>query len=132
VRDSEYRRFIQKHPEAGVTGPKVILVVLLLGVLAFAGFKIGGAFLDVNGFKADLEAKVDDLFFGCIASDCEEKFFDQLQEIIDLQGRDVELYWPEIDYAYTDNEVIIPGYKVIDFLVYQYRWEFIHEIQIFH
>lgn len=128
--ERNWEAFMRDNPEAGLSGGKAVLAVLLVALLGFLGLKIGGAFLDVNGLKSDIEGAIVDLSIECIGAPCEPEFQNQVEDLMAVHGRDLEVVWADVDYAYTDNMIILPGTKVIDFYVYQYVWHFTHEIQV--
>lgn len=117
--------------QKGLTTPMWFLTVLLIVVGGFLAIKVGGAYMDIDGIQADLEASKMDLPFDCAGSrSCGDKLVDAIEAIRDFHQREVELDYDSIDVDYDENVFTMKGTRTVDFKVRKYIWRFKIEIEL--
>ena len=116
--------------QRGMGTIQVLLATVLIAVAGFGLMKIGGAFLDISGFRKDLEENIAEMRYTCLSTDCEEEFLDEIEQLRVLKGRDLEIDWENIDWLGADNELVVKGWKVVDFRVWKYYYYFNFEVPV--
>ena len=116
--------------QRGMGSIQVLLVTVLIAVAGFGLLKFGGAYLDISGFRNDLEKNITEMRYTCLGTDCEEEFLDEIEDLRKLKGRDLEIDWDNIDWLGAENKLVVKGWKIVDFRVWKYYYYFNHEIPI--
>lgn len=119
-----------KTGQRGLGTVQMLLLVLVSAVVAFVGLKVGGAWLDVSGFRKDLEQNITEMRYTCLATDCEDEFLDELEELRVLKGRDVIIDEDNLDWLGGENTFVLKGWKIVDFRVHKYYYYFTLEIPV--
>lgn len=103
---------------------------IVIGAVCFILVIVAAARLDISGFKGDLEENILRMQFHCVHSACEDEFFDELEDLMILKGRDLELDWDSIDWLGAENELVVKGWKVVDFKIWKYYYYFTIEVEV--
>ena len=115
----------------GLSNTTIILLIPVVLVAGFVLLKAGGALLDVYGFKKDLEMNVEQVDYSCVAEDCEDQLVEELEDLRQLKGRDIQLDYDELDWLGVDNELRVCGWKTVDFKVWKYYYYFCYNIPVY-
>jgi len=116
--------------QRGVGTIGILLIVVLVAVIGFGLIVAGGAYMDVSGFRKDLEENIADMQFNCIHADCEELFLEELEDLRVLKGRDLDIDWDNLDWLAANNELVVKGWKVVDFKFWKYYYYFTFEVPV--
>ncbi|MFH1530152.1 MAG: hypothetical protein ABIK09_05380 [Pseudomonadota bacterium] len=117
-----------RRGQRGVGTIGLLLIMVVVAVAGFALLKVGGAYMDVSGFRKDLEENISGMQYNCIHSDCEELFMEELDDLRVLKGRDLDIDWDNLDWLGADNELVVKGWKIVDFRFWKYYHYFTLEI----
>ena len=104
--------------------------VIVIGAVCFVLVIAAAAKLDISGFESDLEDNIFRMQFSCVHSPCEEEFFDELEDLLILKGRDLEIDWDGVDLLGAENELVVKGWKVLDFKIWKYYYYFTIRVEI--
>lgn len=112
--------------ESGFIEIKKLVIILAVVVGGILLVKVGGAYLDVSGIQADLQAVADDLKIHCLQEneECREQLIDQIEGIRKQHTRDVEINYESLRYSGEENRLYMNGRKRIDFRIRQVTWNF--------
>lgn len=119
----------QDRRQAGITIIGALVGLPFAVVAGFVLLKFGMAAVDVMGLEKDLTSNIAEMSYTCVASACEDDLFDEIETLMTTRNRKVTLYWDAIDWSIDDNSLIVPGFAIVDLMVYQFRWEFEYRIQ---
>lgn len=120
---------VVKRNLAGMANLRLLVTIPLFVVGLFVVFKFGVAAIDVWGFQKDLENNIAEMSYSCVAAACEDDLFDEIEEILKVNQRNVKIYWDAIDWVIETNELLVPGYTEVDLIATKVRWIFEHRIQ---
>lgn len=100
-----------------------VLILLILVIGGFVGVKFIMAYIDVSGIAKDVEAKFEDLTFS--------RTINYSKEVLGLaKARGLDIDDDDVNYDEEKNVIVISGVKVIDFLVFKYKWRFKHTVYL--
>jgi len=106
----------------------MLAAVVLVVVGGFVLIVGGAAYMDVSGFRKDLEENISEMQFNCLRADCEELFLEEIEELRVLKSRDLEIDWDNLDWLGADNMLIVKGWKIVDFKVWKYYHYFTFKV----
>jgi hypothetical protein len=119
-----------RRGQRGMGTIQMLLLVVVVAVVAFVALKAGGAWLDVSGFRKDLEENITEMQYNCLGAGCEEEFLGELEQLRKDKGRDVQIDWENLDWLGAENTVVVKGWKVVDFRVWKYTYYFTIEVPV--
>lgn len=108
-------------------------IFIIIGILVGSVFiwKFADVYITVNGIESDLNEVAGELDVKCIGDPyCEGDIIDQIEMVRRERGRDVELDFDTLDYAATNNTIMLDGYKDVDLFFRQYRYNFSIEVDV--
>ena len=116
--------------QRGMGNIGVLLTMVVVAVVGFCVVVAGGAYMDISGFEKDLTENISEMQYSCINADCEEQFLEEMEELRVLKGRTLDIDWDNLDWLGADNELVVKGWKIVDFKVWKYYYYFTFEVPV--
>jgi len=125
------RAALSTGSQAGMAGLKNLVVLVAVVVGGFFIVKVADAYIDINGIESDLNSYGEDLAVGSVRDpEYHNNLVEQIEMIREHNNRDVVLLYETLDYAAASNQILVDGYKDINFYVTVYRHNFGLEVKI--